>query len=242
MGAGDHPVPLRDLTNHTAWDSISTLVDTSRRQLALWREDGEGGGMDTDESGDDLTELCGLLRVLADENRLRILKVLTQQETCVCDIMAQLELSQPLASHHLGVLKRAGPGPRPAGRPVGLLFPRSRAAGGVECPIPGSPGPGEPDTGSSLRLWPARVLDRGSENRETPGAVSLHGQLSPLADGRGHRQRPARRRVAGVQRRDRAGGPGSPHRPTGADEIGHRASGALQERARVPGRCPSTWW
>ena len=64
--------------------------------------------MGTDESEDGLTELCGLLRVLADENRLRILKVLTQQETCVCDIMAQLELPQPLASHHLGVLKRAG--------------------------------------------------------------------------------------------------------------------------------------
>ncbi len=49
-----------------------------------------------------------MLRVIADENRLRILKLLTQQETCVCDIMAQLDLSQPLASHHLGVLRQAG--------------------------------------------------------------------------------------------------------------------------------------
>jgi len=64
--------------------------------------------MGTDDSGGGLTELCAFLRVLADENRLRILKLLTQQETCVCDIMARLELPQPLASHHLGVLKRAG--------------------------------------------------------------------------------------------------------------------------------------
>ena len=49
-----------------------------------------------------------MLRLIADENRLRILRLLTQRETCVCDIMAQLDLSQPLASHHLGVLRQAG--------------------------------------------------------------------------------------------------------------------------------------
>ncbi len=49
-----------------------------------------------------------MLRVIADENRLRILKLLTQQETCVCDIIEQLGLPQPLASHHLGVLRQAG--------------------------------------------------------------------------------------------------------------------------------------
>jgi len=101
-------MPLRDLTNPTVWDSVSTAVDAKGRQLAPWLEDREDGGMGTNETGDGLTELCGILRVLADENRLRILMVLTQQETCVCDIMARLELPQPLASHHLGVLKRAG--------------------------------------------------------------------------------------------------------------------------------------
>jgi ArsR family transcriptional regulator len=64
--------------------------------------------MAIDVNGAGLAELSGLLRVLADENRLRIMKLLTQQERCVCDIMAELDLTQPLASHHLGVLKRAG--------------------------------------------------------------------------------------------------------------------------------------
>ncbi len=59
-------------------------------------------------SQEDLTELAGLLRVLADERRLRILALLMQQEACVCDIMGRLGLSQSLASHHLGVLRRAG--------------------------------------------------------------------------------------------------------------------------------------
>lgn len=55
-----------------------------------------------------LAELARMLRVIADENRLRILALLVRQETCVCDIMEKLDLSQPLASHHLGVLRQAG--------------------------------------------------------------------------------------------------------------------------------------
>jgi ArsR family transcriptional regulator len=64
--------------------------------------------MSTDTAEGDLVELAAMLRILADENRLRILELLTRQETCVCDIMAELDLPQPLASHHLGVLKGAG--------------------------------------------------------------------------------------------------------------------------------------
>ena len=60
-----------------------------------------------------LAELARMLRVIADENRLRILALLVRQETCVCDIMEKLDLSQPLASHHLGVLRQAGVGLRP---------------------------------------------------------------------------------------------------------------------------------
>jgi len=56
----------------------------------------------------DLEGLSQTLRVLADPNRLRILSLLTRQEMCVCDVMAQLGLGQSLVSHHLGILKRAG--------------------------------------------------------------------------------------------------------------------------------------
>lgn len=48
------------------------------------------------------------LRFLSDKNRLRILSALTRAETCVCDLIDQLELPQPLVSYHLGKLKRAG--------------------------------------------------------------------------------------------------------------------------------------
>ena len=45
---------------------------------------------------------------LGDETRVAILKQLARGERCVCDIQAGLELSQPLLSFHLRVLRRAG--------------------------------------------------------------------------------------------------------------------------------------
>jgi ArsR family transcriptional regulator len=47
-------------------------------------------------------------RFLSDRNRLRILSVLTRAETCVCDLIDELELSQSLVSYHLGKLRTAG--------------------------------------------------------------------------------------------------------------------------------------
>jgi ArsR family transcriptional regulator len=47
-------------------------------------------------------------KVLADETRLRILKLLEVREMCVCEIMVALDLTQPTASHHLGLLENEG--------------------------------------------------------------------------------------------------------------------------------------
>lgn len=48
------------------------------------------------------------LKFLADGNRLRILSVLAIEETCVCDLIDNLELSQTLVSYHLAKLRKAG--------------------------------------------------------------------------------------------------------------------------------------
>ncbi len=46
---------------------------------------------------------------LADETRLRILSLLlAEQELCVCDIMAVLQLPQSTVSRHLSHLRNAG--------------------------------------------------------------------------------------------------------------------------------------
>jgi DNA-binding transcriptional ArsR family regulator len=56
----------------------------------------------------EVNELSETLKVISDPNRLRILCALFSGEKCVCEIEEGLAISQPLASHHLGVLKEAG--------------------------------------------------------------------------------------------------------------------------------------
>jgi len=55
-----------------------------------------------------MEELTAIFKALSDETRLRIVKLLEQGELCVCDIVAALDIVQPRASFHLGVLKGAG--------------------------------------------------------------------------------------------------------------------------------------
>jgi len=47
-------------------------------------------------------------RAFSDRTRLRILNLLRTGETCVCDLVAVLGLSQPKVSRHLAYLRRAG--------------------------------------------------------------------------------------------------------------------------------------
>jgi DNA-binding transcriptional ArsR family regulator len=49
-----------------------------------------------------------IFKALADDTRLRILGLLAAREMCVCEVMVALELTQPTASHHLGILENAG--------------------------------------------------------------------------------------------------------------------------------------
>lgn len=55
-----------------------------------------------------MKQLDKLLKALADPSRLRILNILLQQETCVCDLQSVLGLPQPLLSRHLAYLRNAG--------------------------------------------------------------------------------------------------------------------------------------
>jgi len=47
-------------------------------------------------------------KALADETRVRILKLLEVREMCVCEVMVALGLTQPTASHHLGIMENVG--------------------------------------------------------------------------------------------------------------------------------------
>lgn len=63
---------------------------------------------DTVARSDEAEKRSRVFKALADPTRLRILKLLEVREMCVCEIMIALGLTQPTASHHLGILENAG--------------------------------------------------------------------------------------------------------------------------------------
>lgn len=58
--------------------------------------------------GETMQDLIRVMKALSDETRLRILRVLLEQECCVCEVMQALDISQSRASRNLGILQEAG--------------------------------------------------------------------------------------------------------------------------------------
>ncbi len=52
--------------------------------------------------------LATFFKLIGDETRLRILFVLDQEETCVCDIANVLSMSKSSISHQLATLRKSG--------------------------------------------------------------------------------------------------------------------------------------
>ncbi|MFC4337382.1 ArsR/SmtB family transcription factor [Salininema proteolyticum] len=60
---------------------------------------------------DDAERIAGVLKALADPNRLRLISMIQNspdQEACVAELTEPLGLSQPTISHHLRILAEAG--------------------------------------------------------------------------------------------------------------------------------------
>lgn len=49
-----------------------------------------------------------ILKAISDPTRLNILRLLRLRAMCVCELMAALDMPQPLISHHLRILKDSG--------------------------------------------------------------------------------------------------------------------------------------
>lgn len=56
----------------------------------------------------EVTPMSRMFKALGDDVRLRIVALLSHGELCVCHIEEALDLTQPNASRHLGILRRAG--------------------------------------------------------------------------------------------------------------------------------------
>ncbi|UCH01374.1 MAG: winged helix-turn-helix transcriptional regulator [Candidatus Bathyarchaeota archaeon] len=46
-----------------------------------------------------------LLKAIANETRLKMLRLLSEREMCVCELTVALDMTQPTASHHLNILE-----------------------------------------------------------------------------------------------------------------------------------------
>jgi len=57
---------------------------------------------------EDVEEIVGLFKVLADPTRLRILKALEVQSLCVCVLVEATDQKHSALSYHLKLLKEAG--------------------------------------------------------------------------------------------------------------------------------------
>jgi len=60
------------------------------------------------KSIEEIAVTADFLRIIAEDNRLKILCLLRNGERCVCEIWQFLDLPQNLTSHHLRVLKDFG--------------------------------------------------------------------------------------------------------------------------------------
>ena len=55
-----------------------------------------------------MRELVKVLKAVADQNRLRIFKILQHKKMCVCELAAALGITMPSVSRHLSLMKDAG--------------------------------------------------------------------------------------------------------------------------------------
>ena len=58
----------------------------------------------------ELTEkkVANIFKALCDENRVRIMKLLCTGEKCACQLLEELNISQPTLSHHMKILCDSG--------------------------------------------------------------------------------------------------------------------------------------
>lgn len=52
--------------------------------------------------------MIDMIKAISDDNRYKIVELLSKGSLCVCEIVDRLNISQNLVSHHLSVLKEVG--------------------------------------------------------------------------------------------------------------------------------------
>ncbi len=53
-------------------------------------------------------EIVSVCKALSDENRLRMIELLSSEEKCGCKLLEAFDITQPTLSHHMRVLTECG--------------------------------------------------------------------------------------------------------------------------------------
>lgn len=56
----------------------------------------------------DRKETAAVFKALGDENRIKILQLLSTGEKCACRLLEEIDVTQPTLSHHMKILCDAG--------------------------------------------------------------------------------------------------------------------------------------
>lgn len=56
----------------------------------------------------DTKETATIFKALGDENRIKILQLLSTGEKCACHLLEEIDITQPTMSHHMKILCDAG--------------------------------------------------------------------------------------------------------------------------------------
>ena len=63
---------------------------------------------EVERAKDEIRRMSRVFRALSHPTRLKILRLLSVRDMCVCEIMAILNATQPTTSHHLNILENMG--------------------------------------------------------------------------------------------------------------------------------------
>ncbi|MBI5557651.1 MAG: transcriptional regulator [Deltaproteobacteria bacterium] len=77
-----------------------------RCQCRIIHEDRVGGARRKALRADEIEGLSQFFKAFADPTRLRIIRALEEEEMCVCDLAAFLEVSESAVSHQLRLLRQ----------------------------------------------------------------------------------------------------------------------------------------
>ena len=75
----------------------------------------------------DMQRASQLLKLLGDQTRLTMMKLLQSHDCCVCEFVEIFKMSQPAISQHLRKLKGYRVSERNTEREMGFLFDQSRS-------------------------------------------------------------------------------------------------------------------